>query len=308
MKRSLLLLAALLIVIAAVILALPAFRVHVPQGPMHAPKVQLPEDPNAVKFAVIGDNGTGEKPEYDVAEQMARAHTQFPFDVVVMLGDNMYGGKTPADYRLKFEDPYKTLLDEGVKFYASLGNHDDPNEAFYKPYNMGGKRYYIVHDHDVEFFALDSTYMSPEQIAWLTEQLSQPGADWKICFFHHPLYSAARFHGPDVDLRLRLEPLFEKYGVNLVLSGHEHVYERVKPQHGIYYFVLGNSGQLRYHDLRRSRETAKGFDTDRSFMLMEATPDKLYFQTFSRTGDTVDSGVLAHQSPVPANNGAGPQR
>lgn len=264
-------------------------------GQLQMPKVDLPPDPGAAKFAVIGDNGTGEKPEYEVGEQMARAHTEFPFTLVVMLGDNMYGGKSPADFRRKFEEPYQTLLEESVKFYASLGNHDDPNEAFYKPYNMGGKRYYSFNDHDVQFFALDSTYMSPDQLDWLEKALASSHADWKICFFHHPLYSAARFHGPDIELRKRLEPLFEKYGVQVVLSGHEHVYERIKPQNGIYYFVLGNSGQLRYHDLHPSPETAKGFDTDRSFMLMEADPDKLAFQTFSRTGATVDSGQIARE-------------
>ena len=59
-----------------------------------------------------------------------------------MLGDNIYGGKSPADFKRKFEDPYRPLLDAGVKFYASLGNHDDTNERLYKPFNMDGKRYY----------------------------------------------------------------------------------------------------------------------------------------------------------------------
>jgi len=109
---------------------------------------------------------------------------------------------------------------------------------------------------------------------------------------HHPLYSDGRYHGPDVDLRTHLEPLFEKYGVNVVFSGHEHVYERFKPEHGIYYFVLGNSGELRYRNLRASSEMAAGFDTDRDFMVIEIAGDKLYFQTVSRTGQVVDSGAL----------------
>lgn len=266
-----------------------------PRADLQMPQVKLPAEQDAVRFAVIGDNGTGEAPEYQVGEEMARAHTSFPFPIVLMLGDNIYGSKRPVDYRRKFEDPYKTLLDDGVKFYASLGNHDDPNERYYKLYNMNGQRYYTIRDHSVEFFALDSTYMNPQQLDWLEKELSSSRAAWKICFFHHPLYSAAHFHGPDLDLRSRLQPIFEKYGVNVVLSGHEHVYERIKPQEGIYYFVLGNSGQLRYHDLRPSSETAKGFDTDRSFMLMEVLGDDLYFQTFSRTGATIDSGVIHHQ-------------
>jgi hypothetical protein len=103
-----------------------------------------------------------------------------------------------------------------------------------------------------------------------------------------------------VDLRAKIEPLFVKAGVNVVLTGHQHVYERIKPQNGIYYFVLGNAGELRYHDLRPSPDTIKGFDTDRDFMLMEIAGDDLYFQTISRTGETVDTGELSRQ-PKPAS-------
>ena len=256
------------------------------------PALELPNKSKSVRFAVVGDTGTGEKEEYEVGAEMARVHDRFPFDFVVMLGDNIYGRKTPADFRRKFEDVYQPLLAQGVKFYASLGNHDDPNERYYKPFNMNGQRYYTIKKGDVEFFALDSTYMDPQQLEWIQKQLSASGAIWKICFFHHPLYSDSRFHGPDTDLRTRLEPIFQKYGVNVVLSGHEHVYERIKPHGGIYYFVLGNAGQLRPHDLRPATDTAKGFDTDRAFMAVEIAGDEFDFQTISRTGQTVDSGTI----------------
>jgi 3',5'-cyclic AMP phosphodiesterase CpdA len=256
----------------------------------------LPLQAKSVRFAVIGDSGTGAREQYEVGRQMERYHNVFPFDFVIMLGDNIYGSKSGAAFKKKFEDPYKPLLDSGVKFYASLGNHDDPNERFYKPFNMDGHRYYTFEKGNAEFYALDSNYMDPEQLGWLEQKLSGSHATWKLCFFHHPLYSDARFHGPDVDLRQRVEPIFEKDGVDVVLSGHEHVYERIKPQHGIYYFVLGNAGELRYHDLRPSADISKGFDTDRTFMLVEIAGDNLYFQTISRTGETVDSGVL----PKPA--------
>jgi predicted phosphodiesterase len=259
---------------------------------LESPKVSLPDKGSAVRFAVIGDNGTGRRPEYEIATQMTRAHKSFPFSMVIMLGDNIYGNKTPADFKRKFEDPYKVMLGEGVKFYACLGNHDDPNERFYKPFNMNGQRYYTIRAGDVEFFAIDSTYFDPLQFDWLTRELSSSHAPWKICFFHHPLYSAAHYHGPDLDLRSRLEPLLHKYGVDVVLSGHEHVYERLKAQGGIYYFVLGSAGQLRYHDLRPSSETAKGFDTDQTFMLMEIAGNQLNFQTVARSGATVDSGEI----------------
>jgi predicted phosphodiesterase len=255
----------------------------------------LPLKSQSVRFAVIGDNGTGEKEEYDVAQQMERFRAKDNFDFVTMLGDNIYGGDSSADMKRKFEDPYKSLLDAGVKFYASLGNHDNPNQRFYKPFNMGEKRYYSFKKGNAEFFALDSNYMDPTQLDWLTNALRSSTAAWKICYFHHPLYSDGKFHGPDTDLRARLEPVFKANGVRVVLSGHEHLYERIKPHDGVYYFVLGNSGELRANGLKTSADTAKGFDTDRGFMVMEIAGDQLYFQAISRTGATIDSGVIERQ-------------
>ncbi|MEO8595030.1 MAG: metallophosphoesterase [Candidatus Solibacter sp.] len=254
--------------------------------------VKLPMAEKSVRFAVIGDSGSGDKPQYDVGRVMAEYRENVQFDFVVMLGDNIYGGKSPADFKRKFEDPYAQLLSAGVKFFAALGNHDGTSERYYKPFNMDGRRYYNYKRGDAEFFALDSNYMDPEQLKWLRDQLTKSGAKWKICYFHHPLYSDGKKHGPDLDLRRRLEPMFIELGVNVVLTGHEHFYERIKPKNGIAYFVLGNSGELRFGNLRRTPDVEKGFDSDRSFGMMEVAGDELHFQIVSRAGATVDSGVL----------------
>src|SRR5262245_48514476 len=208
-----------------------------------APKLTLPMKDGSVRFAVIGDSGTGGSDQMRVAEQLAKAHHTYPFEFGVMMGDNMYGGEGPTDFVNKFEKPYRPLLDGGVKFYASLGNHDDPNQRFYKLFNMNGERYYTFKAPrgSVRFFALDSNYMDKAQLAWLEKELSASDSDWKIAFFHHPLYSSGEKHGSDTVLREQLEPLFLKYGVDLVLTGHEHFYERLKPQKGINYVILGNS-------------------------------------------------------------------
>ena len=259
-----------------------------------ADEFKFPLKSDSVRFAAIGDMGTGEPPQYEIAQLMLKDRQIFPFDFVLMLGDNIYGGSKPADFDRKFAVPYKPLMDAGVKFYASLGNHDNTNERFYQPFNMNGENYYTYKKGNVRFFVLNSNYMDPKQSAWLETQLRDAGnGGWKICYFHHPLYTSAKFHGPSVDLRQMLEPLFIKYGVDVVFSGHEHVYERVHPQHGIYYFTEGASGELRPGNLARSAITDKGFDADRSFMLVEIAGDEMYFQTISRTGDTVDSGVIS---------------
>jgi predicted phosphodiesterase len=259
---------------------------------LYAQELTLPLKQDSVRFAVIGDMGTGEKPQYEVADQMIRDRQKFPFEFVIALGDDLYGGSDPSDYESKFERPYKLLLDAGVNFYAVLGNHDSPNERFYKPFNMNGQKYYTYKKGNVRFFALDSNYMNPQQLVWLEKELQNAESDWKICYFHHPLYSSGAFHGSSTELRISLEPLFVKYGVQVVFAGHDHVYERVKPQKGIHYFTEGSSGSLRKGNLRKKGLTEVGYDQDRTFMLVEIAGDELYFQTISRTGLTVDSGVI----------------
>jgi predicted phosphodiesterase len=267
---------------------------------LFAQELALPLKPDSVRFAVIGDMGTGEKPQYEVAGQMIGDRLKFPFEFVIMLGDNLYDddGAGTGDYEGRFERPYKPLLDASVKFYAILGNHDKPNQRFYKSFNMNGQQYYTYKKGNVRFFALDSNYMTPQQLSWLEKELQNSGSDWKICYFHHPLYSSGGTHGSSTELRLVLEPLLVKYGVQVVFAGHEHIYERVKPQKGVYYFTEGASGELRPGDLRKTALTAAGYDQDRSFMLVEIAGDELYFQTISRTGQTVDSGMIRRVATV----------
>src|SRR6266851_1080467 len=270
------------------------------QAPAESP-VPLPNKDGSLKFCVLGDFGTGEQVQYQLAEQMAKLHERFKYDLVVLVGDNLYGAERPQDFQKKFEIPYKPLLDAGVKFYASLGNHDAREQRFYKPFTMGGKLYYTFSPKpNIRFFAFESTYPEPEQIRWLEKELAASNDDWKIVFFHHPLYSSGERHGSDLRLREVLEPLFLKYNVSVVLNGHDHFYERVKPQKGIVYFVAGSGGQLRVGNIDRgSGITAKGFDTDLVFMAAEITGDQMYFNAISRVGQTVDSGVLTRRKSTP---------
>ena len=301
---SVLLLAVVTLALSAAVTLTPSPQVK-PAPPVSAAvEIAFPLQANSVRLAAIGDFGNGSQLEIDVARQLAKSRAVFPFEFVLTLGDNLLTGSKPSDFDKDFAVPFKALLDADVPFYATLGNHDATNERFYKPFNMNGANYYTFKKRNVRFFALDSNYLDQKQTAWIETQLREAGnGDWKICFFHHPLYSSARFHGPATDLRKVLEPLFVKYGVDVVLSGHEHVYERVRPQQGVYYFTDGASGELRAGNLSPSSITAKGFDTDRSFMMVEIAGDDLYFQATSRTGGAVDSGVI-HRTIRPAPPGA----
>jgi hypothetical protein len=258
--------------------------------------LSLPLKEGSVRFAIMGDTGTGTIKQQQLADVMVRYRVAFPFDFVLMLGDNLYGAETPADYSKKFSDVYQKLLDNKVKFYATLGNHDNPNQRFYENFNMNGKEYYRFTRGNVAFYSLNSTYMDKKQLEWLESELAKDTSQWKIAFCHHPPYSSGGKHGSDKSLRELVEPLFVKYGVNVVLAGHDHFYERIKPQKGIYYFVSGAGGKLREGNVRENSPlTEKFFDSDMSFMLVEIANNQLYLQVLSRTGDTVDSGVLPIQ-------------
>jgi hypothetical protein len=262
----------------------------------------LPNRASSVKFAVIGDSGRGTPPQHEIAAQMTAYREDFPFAFVLMLGDNIYEGPaTRDDYQRKFEEPYRRLLDKGVKFYASLGNHDDPNEISYPLFNMDGERYYSFSPPEdlltkiatrVEFFALDSTNLDRTQLRWLDERLGKSKAEWKVCFFHHPLYTSGRYRGWARGFRLILEPVLVHHGVDAVFSGHEHLYQRTELQSGIQYFVSGGAGSLRRGDATSASYVARSFDTDYHFMLIEIEDDALHFQAISRTGETVDAGSL----------------
>jgi predicted phosphodiesterase len=287
---------------ASTVMQAPAARTLVQTAPAAAPTSTLPNAKDSVKFLVIGDSGTGDRAQYEVASRIIEAYKRFEFDFAIMLGDNLYGSENARAYEQKFSIPYKLLLDAGVKFYAALGNHDEPSQRFYEPFNMDGKRYYTHSHDDVKFFVLDSTYVTPEQVEWLQRELQQSNEKWKIPYMHHPIYSSGEKHGAERDLQLLVEPLFLMHGVDVVFAGHEHFYERLKPQKGIHYITQGGAAKLRRGNIRdNSAMTAKGFDTDRSFTLIEILEDHLFFETISRRGQVVDSGVITRREIAEAS-------
>jgi predicted phosphodiesterase len=256
----------------------------------------LPKKDGSVKFAVIGDTGSGTEQQRDVGDMMIKYHALFPFEFVLMMGDNLYGGEAPQDFEKKFAEPYRALLNDKVKFYATLGNHDQALQTNYENFTTNGKEYSRFTKGKLAFYSLNSNYMDKKQVQWLEDELGRETAEWKVMFFHHPPYSSAKKHGSDGQLREVVEPIFLKYGVDVVLTGHDHVYERMKPQKGIYYFVSGAGGKLRTGDIDRdSGITDKSYDRDLHFMLFEVVGDQMYFQAISRTGETIDSGVITRK-------------
>ena len=259
--------------------------------------VTLPRREGSVKMLVFGDTGRGTKDQYDLGRVMMNYRQVFPYETVLMTGDNIYGTDKADDMKKKFEDVYRPLIDKGVKFYASLGNHDSSNQRFYALFNMNGEEYYRFERGNVAIYSLNSNYMDKRQLDWLISKLAGDANKWKIAFFHHPPFSSGGRHGSDEKIREVLHPLFVKHGVDVVFTGHDHFYERVKPQDGITYFVAGAGGKIRPGDVKKNSPlTAKAYDRDLSFMLVEFVKDEMHFQAISKKGETVDSGVIKRRN------------
>lgn len=269
-------------------------------GDATIPALPMPDIRGATTFAAIGDSGTGDTAQHDVAESMLRYFTRsrrFPF--VLMLGDNLYGD----DYINEFSVPYKGLLDRGVTFYAALGNHDRGTEIHYTPFNMNDRSYYAFTRGNARFVALDSNEPGePTQLAWFDDAYGDTGTKWRIAFFHHPLYSSGEHARQSRDvIRPALEPALVRNKVNVVFSGHEHLYERIAPQQGIRYFVSGGGGRHLYELKRNSFDDAavSAFH----FMVVSIAGDRMFFAAITSRDRVLDCGVLWR---TPAAATAGP--
>jgi predicted phosphodiesterase len=249
----------------------------------------MPSIRGGTVLAVMGDSGSGDEPQQAIAQAMLTYfNTAVHFPFVLMLGDNLYDD----DYTNEFSTPYKPLLDRGVKFYAALGNHDRDLQIHFKPFNMSDKDRYTFDQGNARFVALNSNHPSdPDQIKWLDTVFADAGAKWRICFFHHPLYSSGDHESESRDvIRPALEAALIRNQVDVVFSGHEHLYERVKPQHGVRYFVSGGGGRNLYR-FRQSDFDEIGF-SEHHFMILEIAGDRLFFEAITQEQKLRDCGVL----------------
>lgn len=252
-----------------------------------------------LRFVVLGDWGSGDREEYELAKKMFEFHKQSPFEFVLTVGDNIYPNGCSSRFIKHFEKPFEDMIRAEVPFFATLGNHDvedrRDHQLKYDLFNMKNQDYYLLNKHNglVDFFMLDSTNFTKEQEMWLIDKLGNSKAKWKMACFHHPLYSSGKKHGSDKDLRKTVEPIFQSYGVKIVFSGHDHFYERLHLQRGIQYFVTGGGGKLRTGGLdMRSNIRAFSYDRDNHFMIIEMDDKEVVFKTVTRVGATIDEGAI----------------
>jgi hypothetical protein len=249
----------------------------------------MPDVRGATTFALMGGSGSGDLPQQQVAQAMLTYFTtarHFPF--VLMLGDNLYHD----DYENEFLEPYKPLLDRGVKFYATLGNHDRDLEQHFKPFNMNDTDHYSFDQGNIRFVALNSNHPNDQiQMKWFDTAFADAADKWRIVFFHHPLYSSG-IHGAEG--RDVIRPAFEnalvQHGVNVVFAGHEHLYERIRPQRGIYHFVSGGGGRNLY-DVKMSDFDEVGV-SEHHFMIAQVSGDTMLFEAITHAQKVLDCGAI----------------
>lgn len=266
----------------------------VPPEPTETPAPQI------LRFAVIGDYGSGNQDEADVA---ALVKTWDP-DLIITTGDNNYpdGARSTIDanigqYYHEFIAPYQGSYGAGGqenRFFPSLGNHDwntDQAQPYLDYFTLpGNERYYDFVRGPVHFFAIDSDSREPDgvgrssdQALWLQSRLAGSTSPWKIVYFHHTVYSSGLHGGTDW-----MQWPFAEWGADFVLSGHDHTYERISRE-GITYFVNGLGGMSRYTFFVAVEGSQVRYNRDYGAMLVEAGESTINFQFINRLNEVIDT-------------------
>lgn len=251
-----------------------------------------------LRFVSVADTGTGDRGQYAVAKAMTNYHSKNPYDLVVLAGDNIYTNGEMEKIGAVFERPYAPLLEKGVKFQAALGNHDIRTangdlQLKYPNFNMKGRYYTFQRDH-VQFFVLDTNVNADwqNQLKWLDQELSASKTPWKIVYGHHPIY-ASGMYGSNATFIKTFTPLFQKYGVQLYINGHEHHYERTRSINGTTYLICGGGAGTR--PVGRSKWTEYSAEK-LSFAAYEVYADRIEINGIGTDNSVFDKGVIQLKS------------
>lgn len=251
----------------------------------------VPGSPGAsTGILAVGDFGVGGVSEREIGTAMRRFEADRPADVIVTLGDNDYT-EDPEAFRRNWRDAFGWRRDAGVGVAGALGNHDvlvDNGRYEFGPLDMPRARYRRSIGI-VDLFVLDSNRIRDAQTAWLASALESSTAQWKIAVFHHPAFTCGGYRShPGVVARW--VPLFEEHGVDLVLSGHDHNYQRFGARNGVRYLVHGGGGPNLYPiqgcpDGYPPRHFARA---SRGFLFIRAKVDELRALAVNLRGRVID--------------------
>lgn len=248
--------------------------------------------PTPIRVAVAGDVGTGGDAEYQTAAAMDDLEASSEYTALLLLGDNVYPNGDPDELQAAVFNPFAEVLDGDTQLLPVLGNHDvqDGNGDAHAAAIGMPNRWYATEIGDLLVVSLDSTRPDdPEQLAWLESTLTKTDADWIIATMHHPPYSGG-YHGSSIDVRDAFSPLFEEFGVHLVLAGHDHDYQRSQPVDGVTYIVSGAAAKLR--PANRAEFTEVAWSTHH-FLDLIVWPDRLEVRAIDQAGQVIDSVTLA---------------
>jgi hypothetical protein len=255
---------------------------------MASPSAAVETGPPPGSVAVIGDYGAGSEGEWAVADLVARARPR----AVVSVGDNVYDDRGYATLVGEYYGPWVTTRN----LLPAAGNHDheegiDAFDAFF-PY-LDGRHVYAAGRGGMRFFVLDSTIAldSPDsmkrQREWLKRSLLASRARWKVVVLHHPPYSSGDVHGSTPEFQWP----FGAWGADLVLSGHDHLYERIVAD-GTTYVVDGSGGKDLYGFDDVVAGSRSRFADDFGALFLSASERTLTGEFWSAAGVRVDRFVL----------------
>jgi 3',5'-cyclic AMP phosphodiesterase CpdA len=263
--------------------------------------VSIPKSKLLQRFAVLADTGTGSINQHAVGRALAQYHQKNPFDTILLAGDNIYTNGEFTHIKKRFTDPYQDLLQRGVKFYASLGNHDVRTmngewQVAYPEFNMKGQHYYMHGQGDVRFFVLNTNDLvnpqSPErvkQLDWLDRALAASTAKWNIVYGHHNVYSAGVYAVNKV-MEKDVTPILKKHKVRLWINGHDHNYQRSKPIDGTTYLVCGGGGAGLYPV--KAQDWTAFAKSVHSFGIVEVYQDQILLTGIDSKGEIIDRGLV----------------
>ncbi|BAZ09733.1 metallophosphoesterase [Calothrix sp. NIES-4071] len=267
-------------------------------NPVKIAQAVVPDKKVLYRFVSVADTGTGDSGQYAVAKAMTNYHSQNPYDLVVLAGDNIYTNGEIEKINAVFERPYAELLKKGVKFQAALGNHDIRTangdlQLKYTGFNYGG-RYYTYSRGLLQFFVLDTNVNADfkTQLTWLDTELSKSKAPWKIVYGHHPIYASGVYGSNPAFIKV-FTPIFQKHNVQLYINGHEHHYERTIAINGTTYLICGGGAGTR--PVGKNEWTAYSAEK-LSFAAYKVYADKIEVSGIGTDNQIFDKGIIPIKS------------
>lgn len=265
----------------------------------------------ALSFAVMGDVGMGDRGERRVGRCVRELSERVPLTAVMLLGDNIYQKDSifyyPETFESEFEQsvvaPLRGLFEKRIPFYAVLGNHDyrrphiRQGELETPLLHMAGRPYYQKTFTDggcsITFFMMlgETLDEEREQTDWLRERVKACTSEWKVLLTHRPLLSSDGLsHEGDAQAYRRLRKILRgPGGIDMTLSGHNHIYERRRAVDGVSYVTIGNSGDLDdWTKFKKDRGRASGYSARRCYGWLRASKSALKWEVRNEDGKLID--------------------